>query len=857
MKFFALLTTIAGVARATTTEDIALPMQTFFLPLPEKDILELTFKKINSAASGDIRSTTSISIGTTGTVIWYDHHEDGFEPVVTAPTQASTQIWGDNDGSNGCAPGVSPCDDANDYLHSGDVFILENDVDTTCTEHCAIVFDGGDRVQASKNIAMTRGEYPAHPGSLLAGAVEVLDTTNWGTYFECPVGQDLPGSDYSYAFQYTAVVIMAGQDGTSVDVTGTSDGTDDHFALNAGESKTIRVKVGAEIFANKAVQVDVLAGDINSTYEMRWFSLLPLEDWSTSYLSPVGHTGEQVKCMIYNPNEHNDITVLYQQSESASPKSITIHPKSADRTTTLGSGQGTYFWSNGVSEKFMVFCLIDTNGSGQIFDWGFPVQPVEDLSSQVLVGWAYGCTDNDCADSTKNVGMSNDHDDPRTVVWVAPLEACTFEVDFDGDGNIDYSFSAGKWESVTISDPIDDDMTGAMIYCKAADGNTPIKFAAAWGQDPDKSFSNDEKALDLGTAIPPYHCERTVKFACLLEDDNNNGMMDVGESCDVLTRTIDVCQDTTTDVRTIEPCEHATDYDETDICLIIPPTTPPATTTTDPTTTTTATSTTTSTTTSHIPKAGGGGGDPHFARWGRKHDSFHGECDLVLLHSESFHNGVGFDLHVRTTILDYFSYIETAALRVGEYTLQVWPNKFSLNGIEVATSALPWTFGEEHKYTISELPATARQNPKFYQYYKVDLDGQSEVIFKFYKEFLTVSISGHQEDFGDSVGLMGDFETGNMVSRDGIVMNDFKEYGFEWQVAPTDPKLFVDVRGPQLPFESCRLPTGARPARRRLRADRQLTAQAQVACAHVEGSDFDLCVDDVLQTGDIGLADTW
>ena len=48
----------------------------------------------------------------------------------------------------------------------------------------------------------------------------------------------------------------------------------------------------------------------------------------------------------------------------------------------------------------------------------------------------------------------------------------------------------------------------------------------------------------------------------------------------------------------------------------------------------------------------------------QEHDSFHGECDLVLLHSEEFHNGAGLDLHIRTTIQDYFSYIETAALRV-------------------------------------------------------------------------------------------------------------------------------------------------------------------------------------------------
>ena len=46
----------------------------------------------------------------------------------------------------------------------------------------------------------------------------------------------------------------------------------------------------------------------------------------------------------------------------------------------------------------------------------------------------------------------------------------------------------------------------------------------------------------------------------------------------------------------------------------------------------------------------GAGGDPHFARWGQAHDSFHGECDLVMVHSKNFHDGAGFDLHAHTTI---------------------------------------------------------------------------------------------------------------------------------------------------------------------------------------------------------------
>lgn len=154
-------------------------MQTFFLPLPEHDIMYDTFQNINSVATGNIVSTTSVAIGVAGTVIWYDHHEDGFDPNIGLPSQGSTKIWGDNNAENGCAPGVHPCTDEADYLDAGDIILLENEVDPDRDIYAEFLFDGGDRLQASKSVAVTRGEYPTTPGSLLAGAVEVLDTTKW------------------------------------------------------------------------------------------------------------------------------------------------------------------------------------------------------------------------------------------------------------------------------------------------------------------------------------------------------------------------------------------------------------------------------------------------------------------------------------------------------------------------------------------------------------------------------------------------------------------------------------------------------------------------------------------------------
>lgn len=227
-----------------------------------------------------------------------------------------------------------------------------------------------------------------------------------------------------------------------------------------------------------------------------------------------------------------------------------------------------------------------------------------------------------------------------------------------------------------------------------------------------------------------------------------------------------------------------------------------------------------------------------------------------MVHSDQFHNGAGFDLHARTKIQDYFSYIETAALKVGDNVLEFYRDHFFLNGIKLTPADLPMTFGGDFKYTISNAPVEHGKNAFYYQYYNVDLHEDSSMVFRFYKKFLTIDIRGNSEDFNDAVGLLGEHETGDMISRDGALMSNFDEYGFEWQVDPTDPVLFKDVRSPQLPYEKCRMPTANRPARRQLRAS-PLSAAATEACAHTSGKALDLCIEDVIITGDLGLAALW
>ena len=253
------------------------------------------------------------------------------------------------------------------------------------------------------------------------------------------------------------------------------------------------------------------------------------------------------------------------------------------------------------------------------------------------------------------------------------------------------------------------------------------------------------------------------------------------------------------------------------------------------------------------PKVGGGGGDPHFLRWGNDHrDSFHGECDLVVFHSDKF-NHEGLDFHVRTTIFDdLYSYIESAALRLGDSIVEVHNGHVLLNGVKHDESEMPLEFGQNKKYKfeVTKVEGSRRS-------YRLALDNDSGIDFKFYKGMMTFGILGHPH-FENGSGLLGAYPSGEMLSRAGEPMKNFIDFGFEWQVNAEDVTLFQDARMPQLPYERCRMPSRtAESSRRRLRGNRKLMEAAENACSHVKGRDFTLCVDDVVMTGDVELAHEW
>lgn len=260
-----------------------MPTQTFFVPLDETPLFNNAFYIINPAkARAPVVSMISVSVSTDNTVIWWDQWEDGYDADVAVELGVTTQVWGDGDATNGCPPGRA-CTNANDILRAGDSIVIQNSIPLPRDARTRL-FDGGDRIQSSFPIAVTRAAYPTQPGSLLAGGVEVLETTFWGLNFEAPVGTDIGTSSTSFtAFEYSTMFFMAKEDNTIVTLPNKSTVT-----LKTGQTGFVSVKQGEKLSSNLPIQVHLITGDINSQYEMRWYAMIPSEEWKVRYRHLIG-----------------------------------------------------------------------------------------------------------------------------------------------------------------------------------------------------------------------------------------------------------------------------------------------------------------------------------------------------------------------------------------------------------------------------------------------------------------------------------------------------------------------------------------------------------------------------------------
>jgi hypothetical protein len=251
----------------------------------------------------------------------------------------------------------------------------------------------------------------------------------------------------------------------------------------------------------------------------------------------------------------------------------------------------------------------------------------------------------------------------------------------------------------------------------------------------------------------------------------------------------------------------------------------------------------------NAPKPGQAIGDPHFVMWDGTHFTYHGECDLVLLDSPSACDGAGLQVHIRTTIRNYYSFIESAAFRIDDNVLEFHaPNKLYMNGVEVQEA--PALLGKYLIESVNSSVMCQNQNCTGAVINKINFGKDGFAIVKRYKGFVYVSINPFTDGFLDGVGILGMRNKPGKFGRDGTLLaNDYNSYAEDWQVRDWEPQLFKETRYPKYPNACTRPP--AMPARRNEDGSSRL---AEEACATVINAAKDNCIFDVLATGDIEMA---
>lgn len=470
---------------------------TFFIPY-FTDQLDDQFDAANNGnfANQDFNIVIAVAIHRDNTVVYYDHWEDGLEVNLTSPTQPSTEIWGDNDPTNGIAPGS-----ATDVLNANNAIQLINPVPLP-RDPSQILYDGGDKLTATDGgMALTLAAWPQSSGTLFAGAWEIYPTSRWGSNYIIPVGVDLAGQ--RVGFTVVGVNVQAVEDNTTVELDLDADGTFEiNQTLNQGQQfiQPNGVIAGAQIQASAPVQVHLFTGNPALNFESRAYTIVPRDQWRADYLAPRTSDGD---IWLYNPDPAADlpveVTTLLGTTVITIPAAgVENFPDPIAATIT-----GVHFRALD-GRPFFGLAALDAISAQ---DWGYTLVPRDQLTSQFLIGWGPG----------NNVIPPNGNQSP---VYVTALDPTTVTVRYSNGATADFVVPALAEVQVTAPN---NDMSGAFLF--TADG-TP--FVAVWGQDQLAPAGNP--SIDVGTSFPPFPTLAPKKVFALVIDADNSGTLTWGDT---------------------------------------------------------------------------------------------------------------------------------------------------------------------------------------------------------------------------------------------------------------------------------------------------------------------------------------
>ena len=446
--------------------------QEYIIP-GQESLLRAHYASIDNdpAVQAPMHAVISITASTDGTIVNYDHWENGYG----APDEVVT-------------------------LNSGQNRIFESANIPTNPRGTSTFYDGGDRISVIGGpAAVSRASWPESPGVVMATGFELLPVQAMRTTFEMPAGSDLnqDNRDLPFAdFQHVVLMVQSVVDNNTITIY-----APDHTTvlwtgtLNKGESVTDsqlqNVLKGTRVEATGRIQIQFLTGRAvtNTGSQINGFSGIPTTLWSKKYHSPTpsfrpNDYRSRTDIYLYNPNL-SAITVTYQDSSSGS---FTIDP---EELVSFRAKTGHFVpVFSGVSfsgtDTFWGFSQVGTGYD--TYDWGGILIPDEFARDNYVIGWAPGALD-----------LSNNY---SAVYIMAVNDNTTVNVDFNQDQVIDESFTLSFPALRRVVDASDKDMTGAQIWGTDA-------LVMTFGEISGAPTAQASPALDLGYTIIPLADEFT------------------------------------------------------------------------------------------------------------------------------------------------------------------------------------------------------------------------------------------------------------------------------------------------------------------------------------------------------------
>ena len=519
----------------------------YFVPFDDANLIRmLSDSNVCQGGGGSpvrdfLASRISLTASSDRTIYYYDHHEDDYDadPLNPGPT---TEV------------GV---------LDAGETRIFADDIDTTDLHNpSSLYYDGRDRITVfGEEASVMRGAFPSLMdsviGSRLAGAWEIEQKADCGAAYVIPAGEDWgPGSD----FEFTGASVMALEDNIAVYRNGvlvdTLDMGETVLVNGAGDGAGVGGLDSGDTFTTTGpAQVHVYSSICTLGGLPLWsgngYNLEPQCQWTNDYWSPVPRRTIGPTC----GNEADMDVFLYNPGLTATLRvddgvmyTVTLRPGSRSVGDLIAPGlfsdtHGVRLYTpNG--EPFWGVVNVDTGKTA--FEWGYSLIDANELSSQVVIGWAPG---NDASPPLAQYPPNGN------LVWVTPVTDTRVYVDLDQDGfpdlvdcngdgavrdtgvdgvcdepDADVGIALAAGQTLRVADPFDADMTGALIYTE----NLNEKIAVAWGADPCVAGPR-LPYLDMGYTVLPIAIPSLIKYDALAQDAD--GSSDISRG-DILSYTI-------------------------------------------------------------------------------------------------------------------------------------------------------------------------------------------------------------------------------------------------------------------------------------------------------------------------------